>query len=127
MAFSCQTHTAYIYDRGGTRRIGALTPLTYVQWNRVLDDISNALVRTVAPDWECAKMLSGVMPGRHELVIFRGAERVWEGPISRLAYHRDYVEIEARDIMHYAYRTVLRNGYDNSYPNIDTVINRCLD
>lgn len=127
MAYSCETHTAYIYDRGGTRRVGMLTPLTYVQWNRVIDDISSAIVRSVAPSWECAKMLSEVMPGRHEMVVFRGSERVWEGPISRLAYHRDYVEIEARDIMHYAYRTVLHAGYDNSYPNIDTVINRCLD
>lgn len=127
MAYSCETHTAYIYDRGATRRVGAITPLTFCQWGRVLDDISASIVRTTAIDWECAKMLAGVMPGRHELVVFRGTQRVWEGPITRLAYHRDYVEIEARDIMHYAYRTVLRNGYDNSYPNIQTVIQRCLN
>lgn len=127
MAYSCETHTVYIYDRGGKRRVGILTPLTYVKWGRIIDDISSALVRTVAPSWECAKMLSDVMPGRHELVIFRGKERVWEGPITRLAYHADYVEIEARDVMHYLYRTVLRNAYDNSYPNIVTVIDRCLD
>lgn len=127
MAYSCEAHTAYIYDRGGTRRVGMLTPVTFVQWGRILDDISSAIVRSVAPSWECAQMLADVMPGRHELVIFRGTERVWEGPITRIAYHSTYVEIEGRDIMHYAYRTVLRNGYDNSYPNVGTVINRCLD
>lgn len=127
MAFNCETHTAYIYDRGGMRRIGQVTPLTFCQWGRIIDDISSSLVRTATPTAECAQMLDDVMPGRHELVVFRGTERVWEGPISRIAYHSDYVEIEARDIMHYAYRTVLHNAYDNSYPNIDTVINRCLD
>lgn len=126
MAFTCSTHTAYIYDRGGTRRIGQITPLSFVQWGRLLDDISAGIVRTVAPSWQCSQMLKDVMPGRHELVIFRGSERVWEGPITRLAYHATYVEIEARDVMHYAYRTVLRSGYDNSYPNVTTVVDRCL-
>lgn len=127
MAYSCESHTAYIYDRGGMRRIGILDPLTYVKWGRTLDDISSALVRTTAPSWECAKMLAEVMPGRHEMVIFRGTERVWEGPVTRLAYHSTYVEIEARDVMHYAYRTVLHNAYSSAYPDIQTVIERTLD
>lgn len=127
MAYKCETHTAYIYDRGGKRRIGILDPLTYVTWGRTLDDISSSTVRTVAPSWECAKMLAEVMPGRHEMVVFRGTERVWEGPITRLAYHSNYVEIEARDVMHYAYRTVMHAAHDNHYPNIQTVVERARE
>lgn len=127
MAYRCEAHTAYIYDRGGRRRIGQVDPLTFVNWERVRDDISFGLVRTTAPSVECAKMLAGVEPNRHELVIFRGTERVWEGPITRLAYHRTYVEIEARDVMHYAYRTVMEEPYSNAYPNIQTTIERSLN
>lgn len=72
-------------------------------------------------------MLSEVMPGRHEMVVFRGTERVWEGPITRLAYHSNYVEVEARDVMHYAYRTVMHDAHDNSYPDIQTVVDRAIE
>lgn len=127
MAYQCEAHTAYLYDRGGMRRIGQVDPLTYVKWGRVLDDVSSAMVRTAYPSEECAQVLKDIQPGRHEMVIFRGSERVWEGPITRLAYHSTYVEIEARDVIHYAYRTVLHNAYENNYPDIVTVVERVLN
>jgi len=34
------------------------------------------------------------------------------------------VEIEAHDVMHYVYRTIMRNPYNNAYPNIDFATNR---
>lgn len=127
MAFSCETHTAYIYDRGGARRIGQIDPLTSVVWNRERDEISIGNVTTAMPSAECQKMLENVEPNRHELVIFYGSIRVWEGPITRVGFHRTYVEIEARDVMHYAYRTIMHAEYDNSYPNIQTTVQRSLN
>lgn len=127
MSFNCETHQAYIYDRGGRRRIGQIGPLTQVTWERVRDDISFGNVLTEQPNAECAEMLAGIEPNRHELVIVRGNERVWEGPVTRIGFHRTYVEVEARDVMHYAYRTAKRNRYNNAYPNIQSTIQRSLN
>lgn len=127
MALNCEIHTAYIYDRGGMRRLFQITPLTSVEWERLRDDISHGVVRIVNPGPDCQKQMLSVHPNRHELVIFRGKDRVWEGPISRMAWHRDRIEIEAKDVMHYAYRTIMRAAYNNAHPNIQTTIQRSIN
>lgn len=127
MALGCEIHTAYIYDRGGTTRLFKIDPLTSVEWERLRDDISHGVVTIVNPGPDCQKQMLSVHPNRMELVIFRGSERVWEGPISRIAYHRDRIEIEAKDVMHYAYRTIMHAAYKNAYPNIQTTIQRAIN
>lgn len=127
MPLECKTHRAYIYDRGGGQRLFELNPLTSVQWNRTRDDISNALAHIADPDIACQRQLARVHPHRHELVIYRDQDRVWEGPITRMAFERNNVTIEARDVMHYAFRTIARSGYDNSYPNIQSTIDRAIN
>jgi hypothetical protein len=127
MALGCEKHTVYIYDRGGITRIGVVELPTRVRWNRVRDDISNANVVVRNPGTECCELLSRVEPGRHEMVIYRAGVREWEGPITRMAFHTDYVEIEARDVMHYVYRTIARAAYNNAYPNIDYTTERMRD
>lgn len=111
----CGTYRVYVYDRGGADRIGEITPLSRVQWSRVRDDISNAIVNTVGFGPDCCELLESIRSMRHELVIFRDGVRVWEGPITRVAYQADEVEIEARDIMQYVYRRIFRLGYDHRY------------
>lgn len=98
-------------------RLGQFTSLERVFWSRVRDDISNAVLNVVNPDEACCQLLASAEPGRHEVVVFRGSERVWEGPITRIAYSRNGVEIEARDVVEYVYRTILKAGYDDRYPN----------
>src|SRR5699024_28347 len=127
MAIGCQEHTAYIYDRGGATRMFKLSPISRVHWERLRDDISAARVTLLDPDRACQKRMRAVAPHRHELVIFRGSKRVWEGPITLLGWEVDRIEIQAKDVMYYAYRTAMRSGYDNSYPDVDTVINRAVD
>jgi hypothetical protein len=127
VALSCENHTAYIYDRGASQRVLQVDPLTSVQWERLRDDISSATVRIANPGADCLEAMTKVHPHRHELVIFRGKERVWEGPITRMAWHNDYIEIEAKDVFHYAYRTIMRAAYKNSYPNIVTTIQRAIN
>src|SRR6478735_578255 len=127
MALSCEQHTAAIYDRGGRQRIGVITPLTSVEWTRQRDDMSSATIFTSQPTWDCLKMLETVSTLRQELVIFRGTERVWEGPITRIAYYAHQVEIEARDVFMYAHRTVMHAAYDNGFysaTGIDSVVGR---
>jgi hypothetical protein len=124
MALSCQQHTAYIYDRGGLRELIAITPLTRVRWGRTRDDISTADVFVATPGRKCAEQLGMIEAGRVELVIFRGTVRVWEGPVTRVAYRGDSVQITAHDVMHYVNRTAMRAEYDNRYPNTTYVLDR---
>lgn len=121
---TCEKHTAEIWDRGGKQKIGSLDPLVRVRWERIRDDISLGRVEAHAVSAECSKVLGLTEAGRHELVIFRGKKRVWEGPITRVTYTKTSVEIEARDVVHYANRTIMRNEYDNRYPNNVKVLDR---
>jgi hypothetical protein len=125
---SCvQGHTAYIMDRGGTKRIpgGKLQDLSIVQWSRIRDTVSEASLRiqgdACAPQ---ADLLRSIEPHRHELVIFRGQERVWEGPISLVGWHDDYVEVSAKDVVEYLNFRPLSKVWDNSYPHNTTATGR---
>ena len=124
MPLKCATHTAFVYDRGGFRQLIALTPLFRVKWERRRDDISTATVWLSTPGKKCAAQLAMLEAGRHELVIFRGTERVWEGPITRVAYRGASVEIVAADVMHYVKRTAMRAEYNNKFPNATYVLDR---
>lgn len=134
MAIPLAKHTAAIFDRGGKNRIGIIEPLASVEWNRVRDDVSTAKIVTAQPSMKCLNLLKTVQANRHELVIFRGQERVWEGPITLISRRGDVVEIMARDVMHYAYRTAMHFEYDNSaaWDGVDfinksaPVVNRAL-
>jgi hypothetical protein len=127
MALGCTIHRAFIYDRGGGNRLFEVTPISRVSWERLRDDISQGQITILDPSEDCQRQMLRVHPHRHELVIYRGSERVWEGPITLMGWHRDRIEVTAKDVMYYAYRTVMRSGYDNSYPNIQTVVQRAIN
>jgi hypothetical protein len=111
---TCARHTAAIYDRGGTNRLGPLDAVVAIKWERKRDDMSLATVGVMGLTEECRTLLANLEPNRHELVIFRDTERVWEGPISHVEYLPDRVNIEARDVMYYAYRLIRRTAVDLS-------------
>lgn len=121
----CVNHTAYLFDRGGQNRLNQLTPPVEISWGRLRDDISGASVTLASP--ECFSCVAQVEPGRHELVIYRGKDRVWEGPITLVRWERDQVTIEAKDVMFYVQRLISRQGLNNAYPNVDTSVNRARD
>jgi hypothetical protein len=124
MALTCEKHTAFLFDRGGRRKLASLDDLQRVKWGRKRDDPSTATVYVGSPGIECQKALELAETNRVELVIFRGADRVWEGPLTRISYRGASVEIEARDVMVYLQRTAMRNEYDNRYPNNTLVLDR---
>lgn len=121
----CGQNEAYLAVKGGRKLLGKLGPASSVVWSRVRDDISKATITlnlTAAPD-TC--QLAAIMRcWQHEVVIFRNGERVWEGPITRIAYRKDSVEIEASDVMAWVYRRIMKQGYDDSYPNLRSVVER---
>jgi len=109
-------HTAYIYDRGGMVRVGQLVDASMVRWTRDRDGVSEADVRIEGSACSAqASLLAGIEPKRSELVIFRGLDRVWEGPVWRVGWHSNYVEINAHDVMAYVMSTPLSQEYDNRF------------
>ena len=121
----CQRNRAALFDRGGQRKIGDFELLSRVKWERRRDDITTAQIWSPAKDNPgCEELFEMADAGRTELVIYRGEQRVWEGPVMRCAWSREGLELEAKDIMQYVNRLDMRGEYDNRYPNVGTVLDR---
>lgn len=120
MALDCVTqHRVYLYDRGGVNRIDEITRIASVSWSRLRDDISAMSMTISAASCDAQSgLLSSIEPGRHEVVVYRNDVRVWEGPITRIQYARGGIVIEAKDVMYYAFRTIMHAAYNNAYPNV---------
>lgn len=108
-------HSVYIYDRGGVARFGQILDISRVWWERDRDGISEAEV--VITGRSCGRQRSKISQysaKRHEMVILRGAERVWEGPISRISDEGDRIIIAAKDVIWYLFGKALSRTWDNS-------------
>lgn len=105
----------YIYMRGGTQYVGEIRPVTDLSYDRKRDDIGTFLCHVTEWDPETREMLQSLKPWAHEIVVMRNGKRAFEGPIVRLSGNRTSLEIEAKDVMGYVYRRILRNGYNDSY------------
>lgn len=118
-------HSVFVMDRGGTRRLAELEGLSQVKWSRVRDDLSKASVTLEAASASRQReKLLAIEPGRHEIAIFRGDERVWEGPVGVLQASGDQVTVPAEDVMLYVARTVMHAGYTSAFPNVESVVHR---
>lgn len=118
-------HAVYITDRGGSQRVGQLVDISQIRWDRRRDETSEAqvIVRGDACSAQ-APLLRQIEPKRSEMVIYRDNERVWEGPVNRVGWHADRVEIVARDVTDYLFHRPLSKEWDNSYPNTTEVTAR---
>lgn len=116
-------YRAFIFEKGGQRRLAEVTDIISGSWGRVRDDLSSALV-TVYPTSGNSGMLGNLRSWLHELVIYRDGARVWEGPITRLGYNVDSVEIEAHDVMAWVYRRIMRQGYNDTGSSKRSVVER---
>lgn len=113
-SLGCGTYRVFVYAQGGEQMIGEIDPIAHMQFSRVRDDISNALITTNGFGPDCCQLLSELRSWMHEIVIFRDGVRVWEGPVTRITYTVGHVEIEAKDCMAYVYRRIMRQGYNDS-------------
>lgn len=121
-------HSVAIFDRGGTRSLGPLQDLSRVRWERTRDGISEASVRIEGSACvDQADFLASIATHRHEMVIHRGNQRVWEGPVHRVSYHSDYVEVVAHDVLEYVKFTPLTRTWSNAFPNEGLVSTRIRD
>ncbi|MFD3612399.1 hypothetical protein ACFWXA_30895 [Streptomyces atroolivaceus] len=104
-----QEYRAVIHWRGGSLPFTspAVAALTSVQWNRTVNDTSEATI-TIAKGMaaDCCGQLGQIEPYAHELTIYRDSELVWQGPIIRTTENRTRFTIEARDVTEWLARTV---------------------
>lgn len=108
-------HTAHIFDRGGSRPLFPLVNLSEVKWARQRDNTSEASIR-IDGDFcnDNRAAIEGSRTHRHELVLYRGKERVWEGPLHRIATGDGYAEIVAKDVSSYVFAQPMTQAYENS-------------
>lgn len=122
----CGTHTVEIYRRGGLTRVGVLTGVSHVDWSRLRDEMSTAKVVVSSWDLDCGNLLAQLQTWAYELVIWRdngfSRDRVWEGPITLLTYEADSVSIDAKDVMGYGYRRILKQLTKDT--GLTTVVDR---
>lgn len=107
-ALCVQTHSVIVADRGGGRKIAQLRTLSEVKWGRALSGISTAEVTISGQACrDQAAELAGIVPRRHELVIYRNSQRIWEGPITEIKFYADKTVIRASDVVEYLAGTAL--------------------
>lgn len=129
----CGKNRAFIYRRGGTRRVAEIRNISLLEWGRVRDDISLAKIEVTDWDIDCGNLLATLQTWAYELVIYRdngfSVDRVWEGPITLLTYEWDKVTIQAKDVMGYAYRRIIKQNMNDTGSSAtagDTVVNRAV-
>lgn len=124
-ALGCGSNRAYALVKGGKTLLGELTPCSMVKWTRLRDDISKCNVTlNINTDPKACELAAILRCWQHEIRVYRDDDSVWEGPITRIAYFRDRVEIEAWDVMAWVYRRIMKQGYNDTYPNLNTVVDR---
>lgn len=123
----CGDNEAYLFVKGGKVLLGRLDDASLIRWNRTRDDISVATVTVSTYNNPLAcQLMSIARSWQHEIVIYRDdgtgrKSRAWEGPVTGIEYGPGYVTFTARDVMAWVYRRILKKGFNDSYPNIQTI------
>lgn len=97
-----QGHRAVITDRGGGTPIMELKDISEISWGRATSAVSSATV--VVTGASCRRQSAKfprIKAKRHELVIYRGGLRVWEGPIRTRKIGRNRFTLTAHDVLAY--------------------------
>lgn len=96
----------FVTDQCTSPRLCELTNIIEVTFNRRLDEVSEAVVAMAISDPECCVCLKDIEPWCHMVHIVRNGEIVWQGPVVRITYGFEGVQIEARDILAFLEITV---------------------
>lgn len=127
-------HRVFLMAQGGRSIIGELTPFTEVSYTRVRDGLSacHVTVDIAKASNRACSLLAMARSWIHELVVFRKTDdghisRVWEGPVTRIQYPPDKVVIQAHDVAVWLHRRALRQGFDDSYPAVNTSTQRAAE
>ena len=106
-------YRAYLHDRGGEVRLGEFERIRSGKWGRILNDVSEAsLIISTPPNIpNCCYWLGDIRSFRHELVLFRNGERIWEGPVVDVQFFQERVEVTAHDVLVWPSRRASRGRF----------------
>lgn len=96
MQLGCGEHTAIVVDRDSGHKLLQVDQPLLIRWSRIRNKVSDAVVEIRSG--ECCEQLSNVRPWRHELVVYRSGDQVWQGPITSISADPDTAVIEAEDL-----------------------------
>lgn len=126
----CGYTQAYVFERGGVTQLGELT-FTGVEWERVLDDTSNASLDIQgiagAKGEACCRLLNGVYPWEHELHIYRDKARVWLGAITQINFAKDSAKVSARDLSVWLDKRLLHQSHSYANTDLSTIYQAFFD
>lgn len=108
-------HQVRIYDRGGKRKVADLIDIAEVTYSR--EEGRRTSARIVISGDACRRqidVINRIAAHRHEVVIYRGSRRVWEGPLLEPRWYVGRVEIVALDVTAY-----LDTPLSRDWPNED--------
>jgi len=110
-------HRVSIKDRGGSRHVENLVDIGSIEWGRKRDSKSSAQFtlngRACEEQADIVRAVAAAT-GRYEVVIHRGTDRVWEGPLRRVETVRDNAIFLATDVKEYIDHTSLTKAWPNS-------------
>lgn len=106
------TYSVQFHDNEGRVPFGSAVEPTSVEWNRILDDTSDAKVVVNVKDAECCDTLGQVRTWCNDMSLYRDADLVWQGPVSGISYTGDQVTVSAKDVTAWLARRVIRNLLD---------------
>lgn len=94
-----ETTTASIYTRDGRSELLTIGGVSEVEYGRVPNAYSEARLTVLSRlDRDCWSSLGDVHTWAHTLVLHRGDERVWEGPITDVSLSQSAVNLQAFDV-----------------------------
>uniref|UniRef100_A0AAU7J811 Minor tail protein n=2 Tax=unclassified bacterial viruses TaxID=12333 RepID=A0AAU7J811_9VIRU len=107
-------HRVMIKDRGGERHVDELRDITQLVWNRERSKTSRAeIIVSGAACQSQRDLLNDIADATHryEVVIYRGNDRVWEGPIIQTETGASIAVIVAHDGKEYWDNTPLSQDW----------------
>lgn len=121
MMLGTGTYQVMAADRGGLVPLGMLDGLERLVLRRPRDDMGQCTLILAGLTTQCQRLVADLHPVRHEIVVLRNGLRVWEGPITRIAFYGERVEIDAYDVTWYLSRRVLDREYDFTSTSVNAV------
>jgi hypothetical protein len=121
----CGLNEAYITWKCGSPRLCSLTGATQINWDRRLDDISQAeVVISKSGDLydSCCECLGDIEPWCHELHIVRDGETVWLGPVTEVVEEFEQITVRSMDLLQWATVRVADDDIDFTTPADITTI-----
>ena len=112
MTVGCETHTYTITDRDSGGTVASSGTLTSVEYNRILNDSSDARIVLGTAGADCCDDLGEIRSWRHILNLYRGSDFMWSGFITNVDWKLDEVLVDAVDIIGLLDRRVPHQEFD---------------